>query len=67
MAQTTLRTSPDYDEQLEVLRRRYKEARQAGLSIVEARLFAESSQDVGTLRKLVAKGCEPRTIARIVT
>jgi len=55
------------EEQIEVLRRRYKEARQAGLSIIESRLFAESDQDVGTLRKLVAKGCEPRTIARIVT
>lgn len=66
MAHATLRTSPDYDEQLEVLRRRYKEARQAGLSIAEARLFSESNQDIGTLRKLVAGGCPPRLIAEIV-
>lgn len=31
-----------YDERLEVLRRRYQEARDAGLTLVEARMFAES-------------------------
>ena len=54
------------DEQLEVVRRRYNEARQAGLPIAEATLFAESDQDVGELRRLVDKGCGPALIARIV-
>lgn len=54
------------DEMLEVRRRRYQEARQAGLSFIEARLFSESDADIGTLRKLVRLGCEPRYIAEIL-
>jgi hypothetical protein len=54
------------DELLEVRRRRYREARAAGLSMAEARLFADSDQDVGLLRRLVAGGCDPHLIARIV-
>lgn len=54
------------DEQLEVLRRRYTEARQAGLTIVEARLFSESDADIGELRKLLAAGCPVEQIRRIV-
>jgi hypothetical protein len=54
------------DELLEVRRRRYQEAREAGLSIVEAKLFADGDQDVGTLRRLVALHCEPDLIALIV-
>lgn len=54
------------DEELEVLRRRYIEARRAGLSIAEARLFSESDQDVGLLRKCVANGWDGAQIARIV-
>jgi hypothetical protein len=57
---------PEFDERLEVLRRRYAEARKAGLSMVEARIFSESGEDIGTLRKLVEKGCEPRLIARVL-
>lgn len=55
-----------FDERLEVLRRRYMEARRAGLTIVEARLFAESDRDVGELRQLVAAGCPVETIRQIV-
>lgn len=55
-----------FDENLEVLRRRYTEARQAGLSIVEAQLFADSDVDIGCLRKLVAKGATPDQIRAIV-
>lgn len=62
--------SPSYDgqndEQRRVVQRRYLEAREAGLTRVEAHLFAESDQDVGTLRMLVAGGCPPAMIARIV-
>lgn len=54
------------DEQREVYRRRFREARQAGMSIVEAQLFADSDQDIGTLRKLVKAGCPPDVMARIV-
>jgi hypothetical protein len=53
-------------EQLAVRNWRYDEARKAGMSGVEAALFAESDRDLGELRKLVEKGCEPRLIARIV-
>lgn len=54
------------DEQLEVRRRRYQEARDAGLSIAEASLFAGCDTDIGQLRKLVAGGCPPETIAAIL-
>lgn len=46
--------------------RRYKEARDAGLSIIEAKLFAESDTDVGELRRLVAKRCPPELLARVI-
>lgn len=49
-----------------VLRRRFLEARDAGLTMVEARLFAESTADVGQLRLLVKGGCPPRVIADII-
>lgn len=55
-----------FDEQVEVLRRRYTEARRAGLTIVEARLFAESDRDVGELRKLVEKRCPVELVRQIV-
>lgn len=54
------------DEQIEILRRRYTEARKAGLTIVEARLFSESDRDVGELRKLVERGCPIEQIRAIV-
>jgi hypothetical protein len=54
------------DEQLEVRRRRYREARAAGLTIPESYLFADSEADVGWLRQLVRDGCDPHLIASIV-
>jgi len=54
------------EEQLQVLRRRYQEARKAGLTIVEAKLFAESDADVGELRRLVRDGCPVETLRAIV-
>ena len=45
---------------------RYKEAKAAGLTMVERRLFAESNSDIGVLRKLVKDGCPPELISRIV-
>jgi hypothetical protein len=54
------------DELLEVKRRRYQEARRAGLTIAEAQLFADSDADLRWLRKLVADGCDPTLIANIL-
>ena len=53
-------------EDLAVLLNRYREAREAGLTVVEARLFAESDRDVGELRKLVRAGCPVETLRAIV-
>ena len=54
-------------EALAVFMHRFQEARDAGLTRFEARLFAISTTDVRWLRLLVASGCQPRLIARIVT
>lgn len=53
-------------EQQHVRARRFREARKAGLTLVEARLFADSDTDIGLLRKLAAAGCPPVTIAHIL-
>lgn len=54
------------DERELVYRHRYREAREAGFSIVEAALFSESDADVGELRRLVALGCPAGLIRKIV-
>jgi len=54
------------DEVREVRRRRYKEARAAGMSIVEAELFAGSERDIGELRSLVEKKCPTDLLPRIL-
>lgn len=54
------------DEELEVRRRRYQEAREAGLTIAEASMFCDSSTDIGQLRRLVIRGCPPAFIAQII-
>lgn len=54
------------DEQRTVTRNRYREARQAGLTIVEAQLFADSDRDIGELRLLVAKGATVEQIRAII-
>ena len=46
--------------------RRFREGRAAGLSLCESHLFADSDADVGVLRHLVAAGCDPTLIARII-
>ncbi len=53
-------------EALTIWRRRYREARAAGLDQFDSTVFADSDSDVGVLRRLVADGCEPHTIAAIV-
>jgi membrane-associated PAP2 superfamily phosphatase len=54
------------DERALMYRRRYREARRAGLTIVEAQLFASSRADIGQLRRLVAADCPPDLIRRIM-
>ena len=54
------------EESVHVYLRRRKEARRAGLTIVEAQMFAESDVDIGVLRKLVRDGCDPDLIREIV-
>ena len=53
-------------EQQRVVLHRFTEARAAGLTRLEARLYAESEIDCGLLRRLVARGCRGRLLARIV-
>lgn len=53
-------------EQQRVILRRFREASDAGMTLVEARLFAESDCDVGLLRKLAKAGCPGSMIARIL-
>lgn len=57
---------PYDDEATEILRRRYHEAVDAGLSVHEARIFARNGEDVGVLRRLIAGGCPPLLIGLIV-
>src|SRR5690348_10670210 len=57
---------PLSDEALEVRRNRYREAKRAGLSIVEAEIFSSNGVDVGQLRRLVTKGCPVALIREIV-
>jgi hypothetical protein len=54
------------DEESLVRARRCREALDAGLSVVEANLFADSTVDIGQLRKLVAAECPIPLIALIV-
>lgn len=54
------------DEARIVLRNRYTEARRAGLSIVEAQLFRDSSTDVGLLRRCVRNRWSAEQIAAVV-
>lgn len=49
-----------------VRRWRYEEARDAGLSRTEAKLFSESDIDVGRLRALVDHGATPAQVAAIL-
>jgi hypothetical protein len=54
-------------EELElVVSHRKREARQAGMSVVEARLFAESEIDIGELRRLVKQKCPSELLARVL-
>lgn len=54
------------DELLEVMRRRYTEARKAGLEHADAVLWARGTGDTGHLRSLVKAGCPPKTLRAIL-
>lgn len=53
-------------EQLAVRQWRYDEALRAGLTEIEAKLFAESDRELEQLRKLVRKGCPAELLREIV-
>lgn len=58
--------APVSDERGQVDVWRYRQAKEAGFTDVEASLWAESDGDVGALRKLVSLGCPHDLIAQIV-
>lgn len=66
IADDLLQDAGELAERFRVRKHRYQEARACGLSIVEARLFAESEADVGELRRLRELGCPPQLIRRII-
>jgi hypothetical protein len=53
-------------EQAQVVLNRYREAREYGLTRLEARLYAESQIDVSELRRLRRAGCAPAIAAKIL-
>lgn len=55
-----------WDERDEVLRNRYAEAFDAGLTCEQSIQFACSTSDIGVLRQIVKDGCPPGLIAQIV-
>lgn len=58
---------PETDEMAGVVRWRRREALEAGLTRVEARLYAEAQDiDSSQLRRLVKAGCPPELLARLL-
>lgn len=57
---------PVLDEQTRVSNRRYHEALDAGLSVLEANLFADSLADIGLLRRCVANRWTPEQIVAVM-
>jgi hypothetical protein len=53
-------------EELDRLAWRREQAQEAGLTRIEARLFAESDADIGRLRELAEAGCPPDLIREII-
>ena len=54
------------DEALERHRHRYREARRAGLTMRDSKLFASSQIDIEDMRALARRGCDPDLILRIL-
>lgn len=61
-----LDAEPMANEQAIVLVRRFREAKDAGMTRIEARLFAESEIDIGDLRRLVKLGWPPGLLAKVL-
>ena len=59
-------TAPVAGDKHDLYRHRYATARRAGLTMVEAQLFADSKSDIGVLRQLAEADCDPKLIAEIV-
>lgn len=57
---------PQGDDRTDYERARFRAAREAGLTKLEADRFARGGESLQTLRKLRADGCPPAVIARIV-
>jgi hypothetical protein len=58
--------SPRSRESRRVVLWRYAQARRLGLEPIYARLFAESTANLGDLRSLRSRGCSPRVALSIV-
>jgi len=56
----------EFDEKTRVANRRYHEALDAGLSVTDANLFADSTADVGLLRLCVRNGWTAEMIAAVM-
>jgi len=56
----------ELDEKTRVSNRRYHEALDAGLSVTDANLFADSTADVGLLRLCVRNGWSAEMIAAVM-
>ena len=55
------------DEELALHRHRYREARRAGMSMRDAKLFAlELQLDIGAMRALAAQGCPSHLLLRVL-
>ena len=59
-------TADPKHEAVRVKHRRLREAQRAGMSLCEARLFAESDIDIGELRRRLEQGVPPEWLAKIV-
>lgn len=59
-------TEVELSEQSRVVLHRYREAREFGLTRLEARMYAESGIDAGELRRLKRAGCPPIVAAKIL-
>lgn len=64
MTNTEVRPDDELDDYTRV---RFHEAREAGLTRLEAARFAQGAIPLQTLRRLKEAGCPAATIARIVT
>jgi hypothetical protein len=53
-------------ELLQLRRNRYREARKAGMTFAESKMFADSDIDIGELRRRVKQHVPPDLLAKII-